>query len=59
MAWIPVAEFSPDPESIRPPEIVEEGEEQVQEAGDGTTERSVSQGPFGRAKGLRRRPEAE
>jgi hypothetical protein len=57
MAWIPVSEFSPDPEAIRPPEIVEE--EQPQEAQDGTTERPVVQGPFGRGKGLRRRPEVE
>jgi len=57
MAWIPVGEFSPDPEAIRPPEIVE-GEEEPTPAEDGTTEKPVVQGPFGRG-GLRRRPTTE
>lgn len=56
MTWIPVGEFSPDPEAIRPPEIVEE--EQPQEAGDGTQERPVVEGPFGRGRGRSKRPEA-
>lgn len=50
MVWIPVGEFSPDPESIRPPDIGVEEEEEPQE-GD-TKEKPGN--PFGR--GLRRRP---
>lgn len=52
MVWIPVGEFSPDPEAIRPPEIVEEGEEQPS-GEEGATERSSEQGPFGRPRGGR------
>ena len=58
MAWIPISEFSPDPEAIRPPEIVE-GEEEAQEAPDGTQERPVVEGPFGRGRGRSKRPSAE
>lgn len=61
MVWIPISEFSPDPEAIRPPEIVEEGQEQIQEStdGTGTQDRPIVEGPFGRGRGLRRRPGAE
>lgn len=56
MQWIPVGEFSPDPEAIRPPEILEE--EPTVPAGDGTQERPVVEGPFGRGRGRSKRPEA-
>jgi hypothetical protein len=58
MAWIQIGEFSPDPEAIRPPEIVEEGEEPT-EAPDGTQERPVVEGPFGRGRGRSKRPQAD
>jgi hypothetical protein len=51
MVWIPVGEFSPDPEAIRPPEIVEEAEGQPSD--EGATERPSEQGPFGRPRGGR------
>jgi len=55
MTWIPVGEFSPDPESIRPPEILEEtGEEEAEEQADGTKEKPGN--PFGGQRGLRKRP---
>ncbi len=54
MVWIPISEFSPDPEAIRPPEIVE-GEAPTEE---GTTERPVVEGPFGRGRGRSKRLEA-
>ena len=60
MAWIPVGEFSPDPESIQPPGMEDPAQEQEQEAeADGTTERPSAAGPFGRSPGLRRRPGVE
>lgn len=59
MAWIPIGEFSPDPESIRPPEIIEGEETDPQPAeGETTVDKPVVHGPFGRA-GLRRRPTTE
>ncbi len=54
MEWIPIAEFSPDPEFFRPPDIEPQPEEQPTEAADGTQERPVESGPFG--GGVRRRP---
>jgi hypothetical protein len=57
MAWIPVGEFSPDPEAIRPPDIEEPAE--PEQAEDGTTERPSTAGPFGRRSGLPRRPGVE
>jgi hypothetical protein len=59
MAWIKIGEFSPDPEAIRPPEIVEEDQPSVQEAEDGTQERPVVEGPFGRGRGRSKRPQAD
>jgi len=62
MAWIPVGEFSPDPEAIRPPEIVDGAPEQQQQPEDetGTTERPVGHGPMGgRTTRLPRRPSVE
>jgi hypothetical protein len=56
MVWIPIGEFSPDPEAIRPPEIVETGE--PQETDDGSQERPVEEGPFGRGRRRSQRPEA-
>ncbi len=59
MIWIPVGEFSPDPESIRPPDIDETGGEDVQaEDGTNTEERPAPHGPFGKG-GLRRRPSVD
>lgn len=58
MTWIPVGEFSPDPEAIRPPEIVEEEPTQEATDGTGTQERPVVEGPFGRGRGRSKRPEA-
>jgi len=57
MAWIPVSEFSPDPEAIRPPDIEQPADEPEQPADEtGPTERRSDAGPFGRTSGLRRRP---
>lgn len=60
MAWIPVAEFSPDPEAIQPPGL-EHGEDQPEQPADetGASERPSTAGPFGRGGGLRRRPGVE
>lgn len=61
MTWIPVSEFSPDPEAIRPPEIIEEEQPQESTDGSGTTERPIVEGPFGRGargRGRSQRPEA-
>jgi hypothetical protein len=57
MQWIPVSEFSPDPEAVRPPEVTEEGEGAVPSEDQLPTEVPVKKGPFGR--GVRRRPELE
>lgn len=60
MAWIPVGEFSPDPEAIRPPDLNDpETEQEPEQEEDGTTERPSSSGPFGRRGGLPRRPGVE
>lgn len=53
LAWIPIAEFSPDPESIMPPDIVPAEEPEVPE---GTTEKPGH--PFGKS-GPRKRPGLE
>jgi hypothetical protein len=65
MTWIPVREFSPDPEAVRPPDIFPaETEEQPTEEetteteGDTTREKTSQSGPFGKG-GLRRRPQVE
>jgi hypothetical protein len=60
MVWIPVTEFSPDPEAIQPPNL-EQQEEPVEQPEDGTgaAERPITQGPFGRGGNLRRRPGVE
>jgi hypothetical protein len=55
MVWIPVGEFSPDPEAIRPPEIDETAQEQPEEP----TETPVEHGPFGRGRGRSKRPSSE
>jgi len=59
MVWIPVSEFSPDPEAIRPPEIQEGPDPALPDdapesapAEDGTSEKPGN--PFGR--NLRKRP---
>lgn len=57
MTWIPVVEFSPDPEAIMPPDLDESQDQTEQEGPEGTTERPAPAGPFGR--GLRRRPGVE
>jgi hypothetical protein len=65
MAWIPVGDFSPDPESIRPPDILEgtETEGAPIDDGSGTTEADPGHGPMGGKSGgrsgLRRRPTVE
>lgn len=60
MAWIPVSEFSPDPEAIMPPDIEDQPQEPETETTDGTTERPSAPGPFGRGpSSLRRRPGVE
>lgn len=56
MVWIPINEFSPDPEAIRPPDIVQEPGEG--EGGEGVQEKPVVEGPFGRGRGRSKRPEA-
>lgn len=56
MVWVPVGEFSPDPEAIQPPGIGEDNPEPEAET-EGPTERPSAAGPFGR--GLRRRPGVE
>jgi hypothetical protein len=54
MVWVPVGEFSPDPEAIRPPDIGVD-DLPAEEQPDGTAEREGS--PFGGARsGLKRRP---
>jgi hypothetical protein len=60
MVWIKISEFSPDPEAIRPPEIMEGNPEEnpPQDAGDGTQERPIVEGPFGRPRGRSKRPQA-
>lgn len=58
MVWIPVGEFSPDPEAIRPPEIIEEPGAEGEPQGEGASEHSVESGPFGRGRGRSKRPEA-
>ncbi len=66
MVWIPVGEFSVDPEAVTPPEFLEEpapgegepvvdGEPTAVEAEQPPTERPSRTGPMGRA--LRRRTE--
>jgi hypothetical protein len=60
MVWLPVGEFSPDPESIQPPDLEQPGQEPAEPEADGTTERPSTAGPFGRGSGsLRRRPGVE
>lgn len=60
MTWIPVGEFSPDPEAIRPPDLTDDPQEPQPSAdGSGTSERPVTHGPFGRGSRLRSRPEVE
>ena len=64
MAWIPVGEFSPDPEAIRPPDIEEApGEGTPIDDGTGTTETDPGHGPMGGRSGgrpgLRKRPTVE
>ena len=54
MEWLPLAEFSPDPEYVRPPDVEPAGEPAT-EADDGTTEHQSQAGPFG-GGGVRRRP---
>jgi hypothetical protein len=61
MTWIPVGEFSPDPESVQPPNLERE-EEHLEPPADetGASERPSAAGPFGRGSGsLRRRPGVE
>lgn len=60
MIWIPIGEFSPDPEAIQPPDIVQENEE-GQPDNSGTTESAPSHGPMGgrQAPRLPRRPGVE
>lgn len=56
MVWIPVGEFSPDPEAIKPPNLLQE-EEETPPGGDGPTETESETGPFGRpGRGRSRRP---
>ncbi len=52
MVWIPISEFSPDPESIMPPDIVPSDEPEQ----EGTTEKPGN--PFGKG-GPRKRPGLE
>ena len=59
MTWIPVGEFSPDPEAIQPPGLEQPADEPEQPAEDGPSERPSAAGPFGRGGGLRRRPGVE
>lgn len=63
MVWIPVGEFSPDPEAIKPPDIVETTESEPIDDGTGTTEADPGHGPMGGASGgrsgLRKRPTVE
>lgn len=50
MTWIPVAEFSVDPEAVTPPEFLEEepgGEEEVGGEGGEPAETTPRTGPFG------------
>lgn len=54
MVWIPLGEFSPDPEAIMPPDIVPAGEEE--QPAEGTVEKPGN--PFGRG-GPRKRPGLE
>jgi hypothetical protein len=54
MVWIPLGEFSPDPEAIMPPDIVPAEIEEAP-AGEGTTEKPGN--PFGR--GPKKRPGLE
>lgn len=58
MVWIPVGEFSPDPEAIRPPEIVDGAESEPSDA-PGIQERPSVEGPFGRPRSRSKRPEAD
>jgi hypothetical protein len=58
MVWIPVVEFTPDPEAIQPPDLADV-EQPVEESTDGTgTSEKPQSSPFGRG-GLRRRPGVE
>lgn len=58
MVWIPIGEFSPDPEAIRPPEIITDEVPTDAADGTGTQERPIVEGPFGRGRGRSKRPEA-
>lgn len=65
MVWIPVGEFSPDPEAIKPPDIDDgQGDEGAPiDDGSGTTEADPGHGPMGGRSGgrpgLRKRPTVE
>lgn len=57
MTWIPVGEFSVDPEAVTPVEFLEDGQnpdEGQVEQGEEATEQSIRTGPFG-GRQLKRR----